>query len=323
MEPIKEVEDEDKDRDKSDIQLQEQRSSNPFQLKSKVADSAENNQRNRSEEEIKQNYIIKHPFDSESEDSVTDSDLDQGDEKKIINDINKTFCQKFAQLLTNGPFILILFSISFLYFIITGIQYWVSDYLLTVLKVDQETVFTSFGIISITGPVLGVIVGGNVTSYLGGYNSKASLKVANIVSFLCLVSAAPIAFIDSFPLFAGLLWFLLFFGGSVLPCMTGIMLNTVDKHFKTTANSIANLIYNLVGYLPAPTVYGLIYDAGEGGNARHAMATLMFTPILCIVFFSIASILIIKNDVLGYKEQEAQQQIVDEELRYLDLAADI
>lgn len=218
---------------------------------------------------------------------------------------------------------LVLFSISFLYFIITGIQYWVSDYLLTVLKVDQETVFTSFAIISITGPVFGVIIGGNITSYLGGYNSKASLITTNMVAILCLLSAAPIAFIDNFPFFAGLLWFLLFFGGSILPCMTGIMLNTVDKHFKTTANSIANLIYNLVGYLPAPTVYGLIYDAGKGGNAREAMATLMFIPILCVVLFAMASVLIVKNDILGYKAQEEEKKLVDEELKFVDLANDI
>jgi sugar phosphate permease len=107
--------------------------------------------------------------------------------------------------------------------------------------------------------------------------------------------------LDNFWIFLILLWLLLFFGGSVLPCMTGIMLNTVDRPFKTTANSIANLIYNLVGYLPAPSVYGVIYDFGEGGNARGAMATLMYTPIICVTFFSIASLIIINQDILGYK----------------------
>ena len=47
-----------------------------------------------------------------------------------------------------------------------------------------------------------------------------------------------------------------------------MMLNTVDGSQKTTANSLANLSYNLLGYLPAPFVYGAIYDAGEGGNSR-------------------------------------------------------
>ena len=61
-----------------------------------------------------------------------------------------------------------------------------------------------------------------------------------------------------------------------MPSLPGVMLNTVDKEFKTTANSIANLSYNLLGYLPAPTVYGLIYDAGDGGNARQALEASAF-----------------------------------------------
>ena len=31
---------------------------------------------------------------------------------------------------------------------------------------------------------------------------------------------------------------------------------------------MANLSYNLLGYLPAPFVYGAIYDSGDGGNSR-------------------------------------------------------
>ena len=80
-----------------------------------------------------------------------------------------------------------------------------------------------------TGPVIGVIVGGNVTACLGGYNNKNSLYVCMIFAFSTLLIAAPIAFLDNFTVFVVLLWLFLFFGGFVLPCMTGIMLNTVDK----------------------------------------------------------------------------------------------
>lgn len=50
-----------------------------------------------------------------------------------------------------------------------------SDYWITELKVDPQTVFICFGLISTTGPVVGVVVGGNITTYLGGYNAKKSL----------------------------------------------------------------------------------------------------------------------------------------------------
>jgi len=54
------------------------------------------------------------------------------------------------------------------------------------------------------------------------------------------------------------LWLVLFFGGFLLPPVTGIMLNSVEDYKRTSANSLANLAYNLFGYLPAPTFYGLI-----------------------------------------------------------------
>lgn len=196
-------------------------------------------------------------------------------------------------------------ALTFLYFVITGIQYWVSDYLITELKQEEKMVFVTFAIISITGPVLGVIVGGNVTTFLGGYNSKTALQLCLIASLLCLGSAVPTPFVNNFPVFVCLLWFLLFFGGAILPCMTGIMLSTVDKQYKTIANSIANLSYNLIGYLPAPTIYGLIHDAGEGGNSRWAMGVLMFSPIISITCLYLGAFLIIKNDLLHYSLQDS------------------
>lgn len=161
---------------------------------------------------------------------IDDSIMDySSDSSELEATVDQTFCERFKSLFKNGPFILFCISLTFLYFVITGIQFWVSDYLITDLKVNENTVFITFAIVSITGPVLGVIVGGNVTTALGGYNSKKALRLSLIVSSFCACVAAPIAFINSFPLFVALLWFLLFFGGSVLPCMTGIMLNTVKR----------------------------------------------------------------------------------------------
>ena len=170
--------------------------------------------------------------------------------------------------MSNIPFILIVIANSFIFFILTGIQYWVTDYLLTELKGDISTVHITFGIVSITGPVIGVIIGGNVTSSLGGFRAKNSLLLAILIAILCVASALPIAFINDFWIFVLLLWFLLFFGGFNIPCLSGIMLECIDTKFKATGNAVANLSYNLIGFLPAPSVYGFVYDYGKGGNAR-------------------------------------------------------
>lgn len=210
--------------------------------------------------------------------------------------------------MTNLPFIMLCLALTAIYFIVTGIQYWVSDYMITELKLPEQEVFITFAIVSITGPVLGVVVGGNVTTWLGGYGSKNALVLTMFTTIFCVGCAGPIAFVNEFSVFVTLLWFLLFLGGSMLPSMTGIMLSTIDKQFKTTANSIANLSYNLLGYLPAPSIYGLIYDSGGGGNARAAMATLMFTPIISLLCMIAAAYILIRDDVLQYKQQAQEKK---------------
>ena len=147
---------------------------------------------------------------------------------------------------------------------------------------------------SITGPVTGVVVGGNIVTKLGGYNSKKSLYLTCIIACICLFCTMPIPFFDNFASFTVLLWLLLFCGGFILPSLTGIMLNSVEQDLKTTANSIANLNYNLFGLFPAPFVYGAIYDAGEGNNATEAMSVLMFSPIISVVTLLVAARILVK-----------------------------
>jgi hypothetical protein len=54
------------------------------------------------------------------------------------------------------------------------------------------------------------------------------------------------------------LWLVLFCGAFVLPTITGIMLNSVAESMRAQANSLAVLAYNLLGYLPAPFLYGFV-----------------------------------------------------------------
>jgi sugar phosphate permease len=68
-------------------------------------------------------------------------------------------------------------AISSLYFIITGIQFWVSDYLMNVLNVSQETVFIAFAVSCVSGPTIGVIVGGVIVHKIGGYRSPRALPL--------------------------------------------------------------------------------------------------------------------------------------------------
>lgn len=151
-----------------------------------------------------------------------------------------------------------------------------------------------FSTSSLTAPIGGVIIGGIVTSAYGGYNTRKAQKIQCIMGLCAVASALPVPWFadkNDFYYVAILLWLLLFFGGFILPPVTGIMINSVGEYQKSSANSIANLCYNLFGYLPAPSIYGFIAaltndpSGPDGGNkSRWSMGCLLYSTIISISF---------------------------------------
>ena len=115
-----------------------------------------------------------------------------------------------------------MFAISSLYFVITGIQFWISDYLRTVLGQEKEKVFMSFALISITGPTSGVVIGGTILDRIGGYTGKGALDFCLFFGALACLSALPVPFLNNFMVICWLLWLVMFFGGALMPAVIGI-----------------------------------------------------------------------------------------------------
>lgn len=169
-------------------------------------------------------------------------------------------------LLKNVPYIASIATISILFFIISGIQYWVTDYFIEVIGQPEQKVFMFFSITAITAPVLGAIASGIICSYLGGYEGKWTLPSALLAAVLCMGAAIAFPLIDNFTALVCLIWILLFMGGYILPLMTGIMLQQVDNYQKALANSIANFSYNFFGYMPAPIIYGFLCSLDKNND---------------------------------------------------------
>jgi hypothetical protein len=162
---------------------------------------------------------------------------------------------------------------------VTGIQFWITDYVQTVLLIEAPKVFTYYALTSISAPVLGVLAGGAIIHHFGGYESPHALKITCLSSLGALLSAIPVPFLDNFYLFQSLLWLLLFFGGFIVPIVTGIILVSVKPNERTVANSLANLSYNLLGYLPAPFLYGFVEGLSGHNQSRYGITLLMFATV--------------------------------------------
>jgi sugar phosphate permease len=154
-----------------------------------------------------------------------------------------------------------------------------------VLKADKGTVGWYYSFLSFTAPISGVVVSGIITTKQGGYNTLKSQYLQCIMGICAVLSALPIPFMNSFKGFAFFIWLLLFFGGFIIAPMTGIMLNSVSEYQRTSANSLANTAYNLLGYAPAPVFYGLISKISGGDTSRWPMGCLLYSTIFTIFCF--------------------------------------
>jgi len=60
------------------------------------------------------------------------------------------------------------FSGTVLFYIVTVIQFWISNYLKDVLHIEDKEIFISFVITCVTSPTLGIIIGGWIVQKAGG-----------------------------------------------------------------------------------------------------------------------------------------------------------
>ena len=137
------------------------------------------------------------------------------------------------QMLKNREFLLSSVTISLIFFVVAALQYWITKYLIVVLGVDTNIVFAYFSFACITGPVGGMIMGGLVTSKLGGFNSKKTIYTSLVMlAFACLAST-PMPYINTFWIFAIDMWLTLFVGAFAVPVLTGMMLDAVAERDRT------------------------------------------------------------------------------------------
>ena len=222
-------------------------------------------------------------------------------------------------VMKNKLYVALTLGMSSIYFIVTGIQFWITKYLIEILKADQLVVNITFSLISITAPLSGVLFGGTVSDKYGGYKGRNETK-----ALLMCVGFAIVAFIFSFPMgflfqifyLSVLLWTFLFFGASIIPIATGIMISTVPKDCQATSSSISQLIFNLFGYFCSPMITGFIMDSFEDRNQGFiwGMRVTFWWAIICLLCFVIGYF-ISKNNYRGDSGENESSSMIEDSMK--------
>lgn len=214
---------------------------------------------------------------------------------------NETILEIIKSLKSNVSYWLLSLTLSLLYFITTNIQFWMSDYLVEINEVPYETTVILFAFVSITAPIGGAIASGFIGKALGGFQSKHTILFVTLVTFVTAFLAVPIPLIPSNILVFTLIWILFFMGGICVPMQTGIMLSLVEPEIRPQATAISNIMYNAIGYFPAPFIYGLIQQNTGGKLSKWGM---IFTMSMLIpMALLMAASMYYKPDMKEYWEQ--------------------
>ena len=187
------------------------------------------------------------------------------------------------EILQYKIFVLTVLATSCLYFCITGLQYWGSDYMNRILEVHSpEKRLLYFSIICFSSPTLGVIASGYLVNYLHGYEDKRVYDLSFYLSILVFIFAI-ISIASKNPIFfVTLTWFALFFGGALMPTLTGIIITSLPQHLRASGNSLQLFVGTLFGYLPAPYIYGAIQDFFDDGGKRSMFFNMAYFSV-CVV----------------------------------------
>ena len=218
------------------------------------------------------------------------------------------FCEKIGAILCELNFLLSTIGLSSLFFVLTIIQYWGSDYMEKQLdEKDENKRLVSYAIVCLTSPTLGVALGGAIVTWLGGYEKKSSSIFCLIMSMISASFTIFVPFANSLTMFTVYLWLCLFFGGAIVAPLMGIIISSLPKELSGSGNSFSIFFCNLLGYLPAPSIYGAIYTLDKSPDIkdkRLAMKCCMWYSWFGVFLLFIVSI--IRNKKLSNIEKRSK-----------------
>ncbi|CEL95178.1 unnamed protein product [Vitrella brassicaformis CCMP3155] len=177
------------------------------------------------------------------------------------------FCAKLGEwtlsLISNPLYLCLSLSMASLYFVVTGIQFWTTDYLVNVLQCDRAHVIALYTFTAVTAPLCGVPAGGWISDKLGGYKGE-QVNNAFYLGIVWSVVATGCGVLATFAWnlggFIACLWICLFCGGALTPITFGILVSCVPDYMRSFSSALTQIIYNTLGYFCAPIIPGFVMD---------------------------------------------------------------
>ncbi|SOV78887.1 sugar transporter, putative [Plasmodium reichenowi] len=232
--------------------------------------------------------------------------------EKKTNVLKKTL-KEVKKLFHNKLYIIITLGMSNLYFVVTGIQFWITEYMSVVLLTEKMKIVTVSTLCFLTSPTSGVWFGGFVCDLFGGYkntNYSKTIKVATAFAISACIFGILSAHLKNFIFFSISLWLCLFTGSALVPVCVGMLLSCVNNHQKSLSSAVSQVIYNVFGWFSAPLLSGIIMDIMHKYTNDNRLALKAgFTMIL--YSSSIGFLLLLYANFLDLSEKKDNDDLIE------------
>lgn len=141
------------------------------------------------------------------------------------------------KLLKSKMYLVGTLTMSIILFVSTGVQFWLTDLFYQRTKIrkrnGQHSLCYRFDHRTYFWVWLWKIfcyLGGYIINRRGGYENPTTVYVVFVFASIGIGCAVVLPFVDGFYIAAILLWIVLFFGGAMMPGLTGLMMVSVPPY---------------------------------------------------------------------------------------------
>ena len=198
--------------------------------------------------------------------------------------------ERDRSLLTDPLYMILMWARCINVFLRSALQFWLVKYIISLGYTNKPLTTFVFGYMITCNPLIGNLIGGKITSFIGGYNDKNSLfKVLTLQIMACL-AFTPAPYFEEwwkFCIFASMYQIL---GMANVGPIGNIMSTSLNKEQKKRAAGVMAIFNVILGSVPAPPIYGLILDRWGEYNKHCAMIAYknylyLTVPLIIIAIF--------------------------------------
>ena len=211
-------------------------------------------------------------------------------EDEAINNVNygkSSILNHAVKCFKSKLFFFSTLSLITILLILSGIQFWMNDFLENSIHILDKKERLMYFIIIILITIIGApITAGFIMQKIGGYDSVKSIYLPFNCCIISLVFSNLLIIASYKNLVAVLIGAYLFSGYIIISSLDGIIISSIPKEYAGSASSISNLLYNIFGRLIGPSFYGFTRSL-FGIESKFPMIILLdvkFITLICLFF---------------------------------------